>query len=584
MANFTNKRISQTYQRVVQVDGGTLQDGLGNTLSGSMSDLTVNGTLAITGHSNVSSSLSRLDNFSSSLNATYATDAELASVSSSLASETAQLLDFSASLNNDFATDAELATAVSALNAATGSYVSHSANIVDLPGKKVQYSNVYTNIGDLPSATDYHGMFAHVHNEGAAYYAHGGNWIELANSSSFASVIAGLDASGFATDAELAAAVSGLNSSTGSYALKTEVSGSFNVASSSLASRIASQESFSSSLDATFATDAQVSTAVSALNAATSSYALDAEVEHLNTVTGSYAITGSNTFTGTQTISGGNSLYFNSSGNPGTGGGVNVYLSTTGSNQVYGGLQIINTDNFNAGIEINSYTGLDGTDPVFRLRGGGNNQFSRNTILNAFADGSITVEKEFTFQDGLIVSSSKVLGLQPSPALPTGSAVTTGSLAVSGSGSDLAVYLYAGTGSFGPGYSKITGTSAFLTSASAAAAGFGSGGGGGVSSYTDLTNVPGGILSSSAQIDALGYVTSSEASDFSGLNAFTGSIQGEVDAIKVTTGSLQTEVNNLTAATSSYVSSSTVDFIQIMTSASYAAITPVSGTLYIIQG
>lgn len=473
MANFTNKRISQTYQRVVQVDGGTLQDGLGNTLSGSMSDLTVNGTLAITGHSNVSSSLSRLDNFSSSLNATYATDAELASVSSSLASETAQLLDFSASLNNDFATDAELATAVSALNAATGSYVSHSANIVDLPGKKVQYSNVYTNIGDLPSATDYHGMFAHVHNEGAAYYAHGGNWVELANSSSFASVIAGLDASGFATDAELAAAVSGLNSSTGSYALKTEISGSFNVASSSLASRIASQESFSSSLDATFATDAQVSTAVSALNAATSSYALDAEVEHLNSVTssyalqtsvdnlnsvtGSYATTGSNTFTTTQTISGGNSLYFNSSGNPGTGGGVNVYLSTTGSNQVYGGLQIINTDNFNAGIEINSYTGLDGTDPVFRLRGGGNNQFSRNTILNGFADGSITVEKEFTFQDGLIVSSSKVLGLQPSPALPTGSAVTTGSLAVSGSGSDLALYLFAGTGSFGPGYLKITG-------------------------------------------------------------------------------------------------------------------------------
>lgn len=33
-----------------------------------------------------------------------------------------------------------------------------------------------------------------------------------------------------------------------------------------------------------------------------------------------------------------------------------------------------------------------------------------------------------------------------------------------------------------------------------------------------------------------------------------------------------------------YVSSSTVDFIQVMTSASYSAITPVSGTLYIIQG
>ena len=33
-----------------------------------------------------------------------------------------------------------------------------------------------------------------------------------------------------------------------------------------------------------------------------------------------------------------------------------------------------------------------------------------------------------------------------------------------------------------------------------------------------------------------------------------------------------------------YVSSSTVDTIQVMTTASYQAITPVSGTLYIIQG
>ena len=33
-----------------------------------------------------------------------------------------------------------------------------------------------------------------------------------------------------------------------------------------------------------------------------------------------------------------------------------------------------------------------------------------------------------------------------------------------------------------------------------------------------------------------------------------------------------------------YVSSSTVDTIQVMTTASYEAITPVSGTLYIIQG
>ena len=89
MADFTDKRINRTYQRVVQVDDGIIQNGLGVTLSGSMGNLTVNGTLATTGHPNISASLSRLDYFSSSLDDTYARDAELAAVSSSLALETA---------------------------------------------------------------------------------------------------------------------------------------------------------------------------------------------------------------------------------------------------------------------------------------------------------------------------------------------------------------------------------------------------------------------------------------------------------------------------------------------------------------
>ena len=48
---------------------------------------------------------------------------------------------------------------------------------------KILYSNVYATEGDLPSATTYHGMFAHVHATGAGYFAHGGNWIKLANHS-----------------------------------------------------------------------------------------------------------------------------------------------------------------------------------------------------------------------------------------------------------------------------------------------------------------------------------------------------------------------------------------------------------------
>ena len=48
---------------------------------------------------------------------------------------------------------------------------------------KILYSNVYSNLVDLPSASTYHGMFAHVHATGKAYFAHGGNWVELANMS-----------------------------------------------------------------------------------------------------------------------------------------------------------------------------------------------------------------------------------------------------------------------------------------------------------------------------------------------------------------------------------------------------------------
>ena len=45
---------------------------------------------------------------------------------------------------------------------------------------KVLFANVYSNESDLPSAGTYHGMFAHVHSTGLAYFAHAGNWIKLA--------------------------------------------------------------------------------------------------------------------------------------------------------------------------------------------------------------------------------------------------------------------------------------------------------------------------------------------------------------------------------------------------------------------
>jgi len=57
------------------------------------------------------------------------------------------------------------------------------ASDLDMGGNKVLFGNVYSALVDLPSASTYHGMFAHVHATGLAYYAHSGAWVPLARSS-----------------------------------------------------------------------------------------------------------------------------------------------------------------------------------------------------------------------------------------------------------------------------------------------------------------------------------------------------------------------------------------------------------------
>jgi len=58
---------------------------------------------------------------------------------------------------------------------------------------KAYFSNVFSQTSNLPNASTYHGMFAHVHATGAAYFAHAGNWVRLANQSEvFSGVFADL--------------------------------------------------------------------------------------------------------------------------------------------------------------------------------------------------------------------------------------------------------------------------------------------------------------------------------------------------------------------------------------------------------
>ena len=60
---------------------------------------------------------------------------------------------------------------------------------VDFGSYKIKYSNVYSAINDLPSASTYHGMFAHVHATGAGYFAHAGNWLKLVNEDTSGNVV-----------------------------------------------------------------------------------------------------------------------------------------------------------------------------------------------------------------------------------------------------------------------------------------------------------------------------------------------------------------------------------------------------------
>jgi len=132
---------------------------------------------------------------------------------------------------------ADVSASLAIVTDAQTSNVSHSSGVVDLPGKQIQYSNVYATEGDLPTAATYHGMFAHVHATGLGYFAHGGSWIKLANSGSEASAIR-----------------------TEYRADDATISSSFATTQGAQDTRLVALESFTGSLDVTYATDAQVNT------------------------------------------------------------------------------------------------------------------------------------------------------------------------------------------------------------------------------------------------------------------------------------------------------------------------------------
>ena len=92
----------------------------------------------------------------------------------------------------------------------------------------------YSVEGDIPSATDYHGMFAHVHGTGRFYGSHAGNWIKLRDE---ATSLVNADISGTAAIAQSKLDLSITN---------TQISGTADIALSKLADVTASRALVSS--------------------------------------------------------------------------------------------------------------------------------------------------------------------------------------------------------------------------------------------------------------------------------------------------------------------------------------------------
>ena len=75
-------------------------------------------------------------------------------------------------------------------SSSTGSLLNLSGNakvFISPAAEDLQYVEVYSSTSDLPSASSNHGRIAHVHGDGAMYFAHAGNWVRLGNYSEITS-------------------------------------------------------------------------------------------------------------------------------------------------------------------------------------------------------------------------------------------------------------------------------------------------------------------------------------------------------------------------------------------------------------
>ena len=81
---------------------------------------------------------------------------------------------------------------INAANVAISTDISVGGRIVGTSTSNV-IPFLYNTYSDLPSASTYHGAFAHVHESGKALYAHSSSWFEIVNKESNGTVGTGTE-------------------------------------------------------------------------------------------------------------------------------------------------------------------------------------------------------------------------------------------------------------------------------------------------------------------------------------------------------------------------------------------------------
>ena len=248
---------------------------------------------------------------------------------------------------------------------------------------KVLFSNVYTNESDLPNASTYHGMFAHVHSTGHAYFAHGGAWHKLAN-------ISGADFTGnISTTGNITVngTVDGIDVAARD-ALFGNLTTTNGVLSNGVTATTQSASDNSTKVATTAYTDAAISTLVDSSPGALNTLnelaaAVNDDANFSTTITNNIAtklplaggqMTGDITFSGSQTVD----------GRDVSADGTKLDGIESGATADQTGAEISNALNGES-IYTNQKIGLDSTDYF---------QFTNNNRLDLYLDGS----NEFRFE------------------------------------------------------------------------------------------------------------------------------------------------------------------------------------------